>query len=81
MNLIKLKSPLQAFHAGIAIGITFITAVAVFFQDLLGLDRWVKFISSNWTDLHWGFGLSFIVLSVGAYLLHYRNLSPERHRR
>lgn len=66
-----MKTPLQTFHAGLALGISFFASVSVFFQDLLGLDQWVAFISSHWLNLHWGVGLFFIVLSIVSYF-HFR---------
>ena len=63
-----MKTPFQMFNAGIALGVSFIASVSVFFQDLLGLEQWVAFISSHWLGLHWGVGLFFIVWSFLAYI-------------
>lgn len=69
-----MKTPPQIFRAGIALGISFFASVSVFFQDLLGLDQWVAFISSHWLNLHWGVGLFFIVWSVLAYIFMVRKI-------
>lgn len=69
-----MKTPIQTFHAGIAIGISLITSLTVFFHGFLGFEQWVAFISSHWLNLHWGVGIFFLVWTVLSYFYFRREL-------
>lgn len=69
-----MKTPVQMFHAGIAVGMSGLAAVMVFAQDLMGLDRWVEFISNNWTSFHWSVGLVAILWTVASYFFYRRQI-------
>ena len=69
-----MKTPVQTFHAGIALGMSLLTAIRMVAQDVMGLDTWVNFISSSWVSIPWGVGLFCILMSITSYFVYRKQI-------